>query len=458
LLSRELRHVPHIRLLLGADPTPEALLPRRRPEDPPEPEFTQRRLRASLTRIEEALRVDPFDLNPDHLYPIIDATTVKRTRRFVMRHYQGDMIGGPDGLVPIRFPRPVASTIPYDLDEVLPGFFARLEEVLMPPVGPPLLSLARYQPERYPLGGGQPNTDTALVGLLRSGLLKRFESSVYGFRRTLGRMVAQHEVFLEALAGGKVVRKEFFREFSSAGDEGEIEEILEASENVEDADGFDADRLREAVESDLKLLRELEGEAASVEPEHDPKLAALVDELACIADQARREATDDEDEQQKRKVLVFSHYEETIDWIEEYLRGVLERDDRLSAYRGRMASVSGADSRGGIARHKALHGFAPVSTGALPPEDEDLYDLLLCTDVLAEGMNLQQCRNVINYDLPWNPMRLIQRHGRVDRIGSPHREVYLRTFFPDRQLDALLNLEQRVRRKLAQAAASVGSR
>jgi len=71
-------------------------------------------------------------------------------------------------------------------------------------------------------------------------------------------------------------------------------------------------------------------------------------------------------------------------------------------------------------------------------------------------MNLQQCRNVVNYDLPWNPMRLVQRHGRVDRIGSPHSEVYLRTFFPDAQLDALLNLEGRVRRKLAQAAASVG--
>jgi hypothetical protein len=71
-------------------------------------------------------------------------------------------------------------------------------------------------------------------------------------------------------------------------------------------------------------------------------------------------------------------------------------------------------------------------------------------------MNLQQCRNVVNYDLPWNPMRLVQRHGRVDRIGSPHREVFLRTFFPDAQLDALLNLEARVRRKLAQAAASVG--
>ena len=291
---------------------------------------------------------------------------------------------------------------------------------------------------------------------MRSGLLKRFESSVYGFGKTVARMIAHHEAFLEALARDKVVRKEFFRELSAAGDDGEIEELLEASENVEDGDTYDVPRLREAVESDLKLLRELGGEAAVVEPGHDPKLAALVEELARIAEQARREATDDEDERQKRKVLVFSHFEETIDWIEAHLRGIVEKDERFSAYDGRLASVSGADVRGGIARQKALHGFAPVSTGALTPDDEDCYDLLLCTDVLAEGMNLQQCRNVINYDLPWNPMRLIQRHGRVDRIGSPHREVYLRTFFPDRQLDALLNLEQRVRRKLAQAAASVG--
>jgi superfamily II DNA/RNA helicase len=59
----------------------------------------------------------------------------------------------------------------------------------------------------------------------------------------------------------------------------------------------------------------------------------------------------------------------------------------------------------------------------------DLYDVLITTDVLSEGMNLQQCRNIINYDLPWNPMRLVQRHGRVDRIGGPHRDVYLYCFF-----------------------------
>jgi hypothetical protein len=71
-------------------------------------------------------------------------------------------------------------------------------------------------------------------------------------------------------------------------------------------------------------------------------------------------------------------------------------------------------------------------------------------------MNLQQCRNIINYDLPWNPMRLVQRHGRIDRIGSPHKDVYMRCFFPDEHLDDLLVLEAKIRSKLAQAAATVG--
>ncbi|MCC6643085.1 MAG: helicase [Deltaproteobacteria bacterium] len=408
-------------------------------------------------RFEDATRVDPFDLHPDLLYPIIDATTVKRTRRFVKRHYENDMIRGPRGvLVPIRFPRPLASSIGYDLDEVLPGFFDRLEDALMPATGHPGLTMARYKPDRYPAGGHGNRQDTALTGLLRSALLKRFESSAHAFGFTVAKMIREHEAFLEALDRGKVVRKEFFRELSAADEDFDIDEALEASDKVEDGALFDVAALRADVQSDLELLREFCADAQHVRADRDPKLRALVEELARIAEDARKEATDDEDERQKRKVLVFSHYEDTVDWIEDFLRETIETDARLAAYRGRLASVSGADVRSGIQREAAIFGFAPLTTGALPGDDADRFDMLLATDVLAEGMNLQQCRNIINYDLPWNPMRLVQRHGRVDRIGSPHREIYLRTFFPDEQLDALLNLEGRVRRKLAQAAASVG--
>ena len=216
-------------------------------------------------RFEHAMRQDPFNLSPDLLYPIIDATTVKRTRRFIKKYYASDMIRGPDGLMaPIRFPRPVASSIGYDLDAELPGFFARLEEILMPEDGHPLLRMARYQPERYLAGTGAAGEDTALVGLIRSALLKRFESSAEAFRRTVGRMIDEHEGFLQALRRGWIVRKEFFRELSAAEDEGDIEEILEASEHAEEASAFDVSRLEADVLSDLALLREMATETAKV--------------------------------------------------------------------------------------------------------------------------------------------------------------------------------------------------
>jgi hypothetical protein len=130
-------------------------------------------------RFGEAMHVDPFNLNPDLLYPIIDATTVKRTRHFIKQHYENDLITLPGGSpLPIRFPRPKASSISYDLDTVLPGFLDRLEKALMPAGAHPELTLARYQPENYPAGHDPVDTDHAIVGLIRSGLLKRFESSV----------------------------------------------------------------------------------------------------------------------------------------------------------------------------------------------------------------------------------------------------------------------------------------
>lgn len=103
-----------------------------------------------------------------------------------------------------------------------------------------------------------------------------------------------------------------------------------------------------------------------------------------------------------------------------------------------------------------LWGFAPRTTDAPEGFDDDLYDIVVTTDVLAEGVNLQQACNIINADLPWNPQRLVQRHGRLDRIGSRHREIFLRCVFPDTKLDELLGLEERLQRKIKQAAASVG--
>ena len=420
--------------------------------------FADRGIISIRSRFEQAMREDPSALSPDVLYPIIDATTVKRTRQFVRKHYANDRIKGPNGTqVEIVFPQPKAITVRYDLEDVLPGFFDQLEAALDPDADGSI-RFVRYMPDVYLIAGGDSEEDArakAMVGLLRSGLLKRFESSAFAFRKTVRKMAREHDVFLEALEAGQVVSTAFMRELS-ADDDAVFEDLLDGTEYSEDANLYDIPSLKAAVERDRDLLRGLADEAAKITPRRAPKLKALADELAAIAQQAELEATDSIDEAQKRKVLVFSYFEDTVRWIRDFLREELQRRHELGCYLGRMAAVSGSDDLDEASRMQAVQGFAPVSMEAAAGQDEDLYDLLLTTDVLAEGVNLQQCRHIINFDLPWNPMRLVQRHGRIDRIGSPHDRVFLRTIFPVDRLDRLLNLEQRILNKLALAAASVG--
>ena len=146
--------------------------------------FADRGILSVREVFKEAMREDPSDLNPDHLFPIIDATTVKRTRQFVKKHYAGDSIPGPDGrLQPIVFPKPKAISLRYELEDRLPGFFDRLEDALDSERGN-ALQFARYTPDLYRRDylDTEENIYTgAMIGLLRSGLLKRFESSAFAF-------------------------------------------------------------------------------------------------------------------------------------------------------------------------------------------------------------------------------------------------------------------------------------
>jgi hypothetical protein len=409
-------------------------------------------------RFEQAMRIDPADLSPDLLYPIIDATTVKRTRAFVKRHYAGEKIRGPDGkLQEIVFPKPVPITVRYDLDKALPGLFGKIADALDPEEGDDPLLFARYRPEAYLKGASDEDKarSEATAGLLRSGLLKRFESSAHAFGKTAAKMAAEHELFLKALDEGRVVTTAFLQELSGD-DEAAFEQLLGESAEALPADPYETQRLRADVRHDLAILRTLAEEAAKISPQADPKLKALVEQLVAIARQAANEAADGVQAVQLRKVLVFSFFADTVAWVYEHIKRIAESVPELRPFVGRIAAVSGADITGGVSRERAVHGFAPVSTRAPAGGDADLYDLLITTDVLAEGMNLQQCRHIINYDMPWNPMRLVQRHGRIDRIGSPYSRVFLRTIFPADRLNELLNLEQRILRKLAQAARSIG--
>ncbi len=420
--------------------------------------FANRGILSIRERFKSAMRMDPSDLNPDHLFPIIDATTVKRTRQFVKKHYAGDTIPGPDGHPQtIVFPKPIALSLRYELENRLPGFFDLLEEAL-DSEGEKQIKFARYTPRLYlheEVETEEGAHTRAMIGLLRSGILKRFESSTFAFCKTVRKMVEQNDKFLDALDSGYVVSTAFFKEVS-ADDETALEDLLAGTEHKYDVSLYDVEKLREVVEHDRDILSELAEAAEAITPVQDNKLRVLADTLVEIAQQAKEEAIDVADEAQKRKVLVFSYFEDTVKWIRDFLNNEIEANPGLAPYRNRMVAVSGSGDLAEVSRLEALQGFAPVSMEAPAGSDNDIYDLVIATDVLAEGVNLQQCRHIINFDMPWNPMRLVQRHGRIDRIGSPHARVFMRTIFPVDRLDDLLNLEQRILGKLAQAAASIG--
>ncbi len=420
--------------------------------------FANRGILSIRERFKAATRKDPSDLNPDYLYPIIDATTVKRTRQFVKKHYAGDRISGPDGRPqPIVFPTPKAISLRYALENRLPGFFDLLEDAL-DSERESALKFARYTPNVYLYDKEDVDEKVhthAMIGLLKSGLLKRFESSTFAFCKTVEKMVRENQYFLEALDSGYIVTTAFMREVS-ADDESVFEDLLTGTEHRHDASRYDVDQLRKVVERDRDILKNLADEARKITPATDSKLKILTNALVEIAQQANTEAIDAVDEAQKRKVLVFSYFEDTVKWIRDYLSIEINANPDLAPFRNRMIAVSGSDELAEVSAQKAVQGFAPVSMEAPEGQDDDLYDLVIATDVLAEGVNLQQCRNIINFDVPWNPMRLVQRHGRIDRIGSPHNHVFMRTIFPADRLDDLLNLEQRILGKLAQAAATIG--
>jgi len=417
--------------------------------------FAARGIRSLKDRFREVTREDPYDLRPDMLFDVLDEVTVRRTRHFVRRYYPHDRVIGPGGVeMPVRFPQPHVQAINYELDDVLPDFFDDFAKALAPEEGDPLLTMARYCPSAYG-PGGMDESQLALVGLVRSGLLKRFESSVHAFAKTTGKMAESHDLFLKALERGYILRTKALEEWTNIDTDEEWDLLLQATEQ-ESAEGYDVEQLRKDVTNDRDLLWKFAKQARKVKAKTCPKLAELADALVGILARAHEEGIDEEDIREKRKVVIFSYFADTAEWIEDYLHYIVDKDKRLAEYRGRIVSVAGQQRRHGISREDAVFGFVPQSSEAPPGRDEDRFDILITTDVLAEGVNLQQCRNIINYDLPWNPMRLVQRHGRIDRIGSPHEDVYVQCFFPDRRLDTLLDLENRIRQKLAQAAASIG--
>jgi superfamily II DNA or RNA helicase len=409
---------------------------------------------------------DPDALTPEALFPILDEVAVRRTRAFVKDFYPDETIVVDGQKIQITFPEPEVHPLQYELRAK--EFFRRLDHAVSCDVNCadhehssewPTFTMARYNPSRYSKevvsAAERLQREGNIAGLLLSGLLKRFESSVTAFEQTCRNMSATHRSFIKALDSGRVLVGRELARFQRAIDEGGDPNLCfsdNSEEEPESTDDYHVDALRAAVHADLELLESLVSAVAEMRDADDAKFNRLLERLHEIQDAA---STADE-----KKVIIFSGFADTVDYLYDRIRTHTCGNSACVYVGDRVATATGSKNRRDIA--DATNRFAPVSTGhvELSEPDQDKrrgsVDLLITTDVLAEGVNLQQARHVINIDLPWNPMRIVQRHGRVSRIGSPHAVVILDCFYPDTDLEKLLDLGSRLRRKIAQANAAVG--
>ena len=455
-------------------------------------QFVSENIPSIKNYIKKAQDLDTERLTPEHLFTLMDQVAVRRTRKFVKDNYPGQEIDGPSGQkMIVEFPSPKVYRIDYDHEGIGDELISRVVYALDLPEDTPLVArytekrndpgrliLARYTSSAYLLNGRIAKFQVANAGLLRSALLKRLESSPQALSATLTKLVSAHEGFLDALNQGRVLVGEALREWTSS-DAESLDEFLEGlseagQEDVELASLYEVATLREDVTSDLLLLNELQELAIKAAKFSDLKVKSLISELVNIATLARKADVRGVPSGDRRKVIVFSSFADTIVDIHLKVSVAIEKAEEspLADYKGRLAepimgtglSTKLHGTSGGVDQHRRtriISEFAPETAGLLKadgsPLSPDNFDILFTTDVLSEGVNLQQAGRIINYDLPWNPMRIVQRHGRVDRIGSKHDTVQMGLFFPSTHLDELLRLGETLERKLAQADAAVGA-
>lgn len=351
------------------------------------------------------------------------------------------------------FPRRELETIEYSIEDVYGGFYESLRGYLSSAPSPTLegmaseegeaLTFARYGLWNYVIPAKQerpPYNDLRraganLRGLLRVMLFKRLESSVHAFRKTVQRMLKIHQRFLQALDQGIVAAGEAAQDLLYESDQDEEQALWEALEQVTgryDPADFDLEALHADLEHDIRILRRMLTLVQPVTPERDAKLLTLTTRLA-------------QPPLNQGKVLIFTQFADTAQYLYDALSPGHAHPDIEVIY-SREKSKAQVVAR-----------FAPKANPQLPllPGIPELQTLI-ATDVLSEGLNLQDCDNVINYDLHWNPVRLIQRFGRIDRIGSEHDRIYAYNFLPETALERALGLRERLARRIQEIHDTMG--
>jgi superfamily II DNA or RNA helicase len=384
------------------------------------------------------------------LFNLLEEVVIRRTRPFIRQAYPEATIRGRR----IHFPERRLRTVRYDLEATYGGIYDQVVS------GIESLRLAPYNLEEYKKASAKKDEfeagrEEALVGIFKSRYLKRFESSIEAFRISVRRALEFLKTFESFILDGRLLKSSDFHKAlrylaredeeddatpSSLADDLDASEearrVLEAMESVDPA-LYELRRLHAAVQHDVEVLTEIWQSVREIGPEQDAKLARLKDLLR--------------GDLRGKKVLLFTYYRDTARYLYRHLghpeepEAVRFRKELGSAMVRRMDS--GADPK---ERLRLVQGFAPKANDK--PEwmgTEREIDILISTDVLSEGHNLQDCGCLVNYDLHWNPTRMVQRAGRIDRIGSEFDTLWLYNMFPDEGLERLLRLVESLNEKIA---------
>ena len=416
------------------------------------------------TVFNEWSKLDPEDRTTDRIlqmldfdfFELLDAVTIARSRKHIQAFYDTTEIGAfPERLPPRSIREPLT-----DLPDV-PGFNDIFEQLQA-------LTLAVYTPLAYVFPSrigkyedlynvtagnarsnlGQSGREQGLKKLMTVNLLKRLESSVEAFRLTLNKIeftVDQTLSLLDAHSGSTAGLGTDLSDLDlDVDDEDDANlEALSFGEKIKiDIDDIDIESWRRDLWNDRETLRELIDEMRKVTPERDLKLQTL---KRLVEGKAAHPINPG-----NRKVLVFSAFADTANYLYRELAPALTGAGLETALITGGGHGAKTTLGTGFDFQQVMSMFSPRSKQRhlIMPKETREVDVLIGTDVISEGQNLQDCDYLINYDIHWNPVRIVQRFGRIDRIGSTNTLIQLVNFWPDISLDEYINLKERVENRM----------
>lgn len=365
---------------------------------------------------------------------LLDRVSIARSRKHLTNYYREEMVR--IGEFPHRL-KPVNESPHTDRDGELR--YKQLAEQIEK------FQLAIYRPSHYEIGTGDRSaqqSQTYLVQMIKVNFLKRLESSAHSLRKTLKRTIAKMDRVI-----GQVERFEAMQEID---DNGQIDMSGDVDEDTEEtlADihigkiaynlfSIDRDKWKRALRQDHELLSSVLAEVSKIVPRRDGKLAAL---KQAISDR-HANPTHDPNGSPNRKLIVFTTFKDTADYLYTQLTPQLNESNT------NFAMVAGDSVKASSGRNDfqdVLSRFAPVARHRVGIDKDEEIDLLIATDCISEGQDLQDCDRIINYDIHWNPVRLTQRFGRIDRIGSVAEDVQMINFWPTADMEEQIDLKRRV--------------